>query len=59
MVLLKILGILFLALLIAIPLLERFGKEQSPEQTQAMSRWILPLVMLLALLQLIFYLIGP
>jgi len=58
MVLLKILGILFLALIIIIPLVDRFGKKQSDEEVSKISRWILPLVMLLAVLQLVFYMVG-
>ncbi|WP_439134969.1 hypothetical protein [Pseudomaricurvus sp.] len=58
MVLLKILGILFLALIIIIPLVDRFGKKQSDEEVSKISRWILPLVMLLAVLQLVLYMVG-
>lgn len=58
MTLFKILAVLFLALLVAVPLLERFGKTHSTEEVSAMSRWILPLVMLLAVLQLAMYLMG-
>ena len=58
MELLKILGLLLLALLIAVPLLERFGKPRSTEEMQGLSRWILPLVMLLAVVQLLVFWIG-
>lgn len=50
-----ILGILFLALLIAVPLLERFGKRSSPEEVGKLSRFIFPLLALLALLQTFRY----
>lgn len=56
MTLVNILGILFLSLIIIIPLLERFGPRPSEEQTQKISRWILPLIGLLLLIQLIAYL---
>ncbi len=58
MALMKILALLLLALVIAIPLLERFGKPASEQDTSALGRWVLPLVMLLALLQLLFYWFG-
>lgn len=58
MVLLKILGILFLALIVIVPLLDRFGKRHSDEDVSKISRWILPLVMLLAVLQLVLYMVG-
>ncbi len=58
MALLKILGLLLLALLIAVPLLERFGRPRSAEEMQGLSRWVLPLVMLLAVSQLLIYWIG-
>ncbi|NIB42886.1 hypothetical protein HBA55_24985 [Pseudomaricurvus alkylphenolicus] len=55
MTLLWILGGLFLALMIAVPLLERFGKPHAEEEVSSLSRWILPLCMLLAVVQLIMY----
>ena len=42
--LLNILALLFLALFVLIPLIERFAPRASPEQQQRISRWILPLV---------------
>ena len=56
--LLLILGVLFLALLVVVPLLERFGKPQDEQKISSMSRWILPLFALLAVLQLILYVMG-
>lgn len=38
-----ILGVLFLALVILIPLLEKSGKRMSDETTAKLSRWIFPL----------------
>lgn len=61
MALLKILGLLAIALLILIPLLERYGKpaaEQDPEKLRRMQHWILPMVALLALLQLLRHWFG-
>lgn len=58
MALLKILGILLLALLVVVPLLARFGKRNSDAEVSRMSRWILPLVMLLAVLQLLLFWMG-
>lgn len=50
-----ILLILFVALFVMVTLLERFGKKQSEEEVSRLSRWILPLVGLLLVLQLIAY----
>ena len=58
MTLLKILGLLLLALLILVPLIERFGPRPDAEATARLSRWILPLVMLLAVAQLLLYWFG-
>lgn len=58
MALLKILAILLLALVVVVPLLARFGKQSSDAEVSRMSRWILPLVMLLAVLQLIMFWLG-
>lgn len=58
MALLKILGLLLLALLVVVPLLARYGKQSSDQEVSRLSRWILPLVMLLAVLQLAMYWLG-
>jgi len=50
-----ILGILFLALLVVVPLIERFGKRSSSAEAGNLSRYILPLLALLALLQTLKY----
>ncbi|GAA0355120.1 hypothetical protein GCM10009092_19240 [Bowmanella denitrificans] len=57
MTVLYILGGLFLALVILIPLLERSRHRFSPEQVAKMSRWIWPLMIILAVVQLIRYLV--
>ena len=50
---LVILGLLFLALIIVVPLIEKKGKRYSPEETQKITRWIWPLLMILLIAQLI------
>ncbi|CAA0090402.1 Uncharacterised protein [Zhongshania aliphaticivorans] len=42
--LLTILAVLFIALIVLVPIIERFGPRPSPEQQAKISRWILPLV---------------
>jgi cadmium resistance protein CadD (predicted permease) len=42
--LLTILATLFIALMLLIPLIERFAPRPNAEQTAKISRWILPLV---------------
>ncbi|QJR79711.1 hypothetical protein CA267_002310 [Alteromonas pelagimontana] len=48
-----LLGILFLALIIVIPLLERSKLRVSSETASKISRWIWPLIMIMLVLQLI------
>jgi|TARA_B100001123_G_scaffold424941_1_gene537150 hypothetical protein len=48
-----VIGILFLALAIVIPLLEKSNWRMSSEEQSKLSRWIWPLLMLLLLAQLI------
>ncbi len=55
MVVLTILGILFLVLIILVPLMERFAKPIKDEDVRKISRWVLPLVALLLVVQLIAY----
>ncbi len=52
MVVLSILGVLFLALIILVPLMERFGKPMKDQELGKISRWILPLVALMLIVQL-------
>ena len=42
--LLSILALLFIALFVIVPLIERFAPKPTAEQTTKISRWILPLV---------------
>ncbi len=53
--LLIILGVLLVALVIVVPLVEKFGHTRSPEQLQKLSRFIFPLIALLIIVQLIAY----
>ena len=55
MVVLKILGVLFLALIILLPLMERFAKPMKDEEVSKISRWVLPLVALLLVAQLVMH----
>ena len=50
-----ILGALFLALIIIVPLLERSKTRISPENLGKISRWILPLLVIAIVIQLIRY----
>lgn len=54
--LITILGLLFLSLIILVVLLEKFGnKEASEQQAQSMSRWVMPLLGVLILVQAIAF----
>lgn len=48
-----ILGLLFLALVVIVPLVEKHGKRHSPEELQKIARWIWPLVGIMLVLQLL------
>jgi cadmium resistance protein CadD (predicted permease) len=56
--LLLILVLLFAVLAILLPLLEKRGKEMTPEQMQRMSRWLIPLIAIALVLQAIRYFMG-
>ncbi|GGD62928.1 hypothetical protein [Lacimicrobium alkaliphilum] len=49
-----IIGFLFLALVIIIPLLERSKVRMSDEQMGKISRWVWPLVMILLITQMLY-----
>ena len=53
--LLTLLFFLFLAVVAMVFLLERFGKPMDEAQQASLSRWILPLVAVLAIASLIRY----
>ena len=56
--LLTILAILGIALLVIIPILEKHGRSYTPEETRKLSKWILPMVALLLVLQILVYYFG-
>ena len=51
--LLIILGALFIALIVIIPLLEKSNMRMSNEQMSKISRWFLPLILIIAIAGLI------
>lgn len=55
--LLAILAVLFLALVVIIPLVERYGKSYSGEDLSKLTRWIIPLILVLMVMQLLRYLL--
>jgi hypothetical protein len=50
-----ILGVLFVALLVIIPLVEKSGMRVSPETTAKLSRFIWPLLIIALVIQLLFF----
>jgi len=56
MALLKILGVLLLTLLVLVPLLQRFGKPLQAERQANMSRWLMILMAVSALVATARYL---
>lgn len=48
-----ILGLLFLALFVVVPLVEKHGKRHTPEELNKITRWIWPLVGIMLVLQLL------
>lgn len=57
-VLFIILGTLFATLAIFLPLLEKHGKERSPEELQKISRYMMPLMIILLIAMAIRYFIS-
>ena len=57
-VLIAIIAILFASLFILIPLLEKYGKEISPEELQNITRWMIPLMIILIIAMGIRYLMS-
>ena len=51
------LGVLFLALIIVVPLIERSNMRISSETASKVARWIWPLIMLSLVIQLIFMMV--
>ena len=56
--LLAILATLFAVLFIIVPLLEKYGKERSPEELQSITRWGMPLMVMLIIAMAVRYLMG-
>ncbi len=57
-VLFGILAILFMVLIVGIPLLEKYGSEKSDEELSKMSRYMMPLIVVLFIAMIIRYLIS-
>jgi hypothetical protein len=55
MTVLIILAILFIALIVVVPLIERSKFRMSGEQMGKMGRWILPLLVIMVIIQLIMH----
>ncbi|MBZ2168757.1 hypothetical protein [Marinobacter sp. F4216] len=57
--LLTILAILFLTLIVIIPLLEKFAaKGGEPKNYGHLTRWFIPMIMLILVLQLLHHYFG-
>jgi hypothetical protein len=50
-----IIGSLLIALVIIVPLVEKYGKKRSGEDARSLSRYVLPLMALLLVLQIIAF----
>ncbi|MFT6988810.1 MAG: putative membrane protein [Paraglaciecola sp.] len=55
MTVLIILGVLFIALVVIVPLIERSNFRMSTEQMGKWGRWILPLLVIMVLIQLVMH----
>ena len=53
--LLAILAVLFLALIVLVPLIERFSDRSQSQDYSNLTRWIMPLMAVLIVLQMIGY----
>ena len=58
MTVLILLACLFIALIVIVPLIERSGFRMDGEQMGKWGRWILPLAIVLALIQLVTHYIN-
>jgi hypothetical protein len=50
-----ILAVLFIALVVIVPLIERSNFRMSTEQMGKLGRWILPLLVVMVIIQLVMY----
>lgn len=57
MTVLIILAVLFIALIVIVPMLERSESRFSQEDISKISRWVLPLLLLVAVIQLFNYML--
>jgi uncharacterized membrane protein len=55
MTILIILGLLFIALVVIVPLIERSKFKLSEQQMSSWGRWILPLLVIMGIVQLVMY----
>lgn len=55
MTVLIILGVLFIALVVIVPLIERSNFRLSNEQMGKFGRWILPLLVIMVIINLVMY----
>ncbi|GAC18728.1 hypothetical protein [Paraglaciecola arctica] len=58
MTVLIILAVLFIALVVIVPLIERSNFRMSGEQMGKMGRWILPLLVIMVVIQLVMYYVN-
>ncbi|MDE0733851.1 MAG: hypothetical protein OSB72_12435 [Gammaproteobacteria bacterium] len=57
-VLVGIIVILFATLFLLVPMLEKHGRERSPDELQKISRWMTPLMVIMIIALAIRYFIG-
>ena len=55
MTVLIIIGVLFIALVVILPLIERSNFRMSSEQMGKFGRWILPLLVVMMVIQLVMH----
>ena len=58
MTVLIIIGVLFIALVVIIPLIERSNFRMSTEQMGNLGRWILPLLVIMMSIQLVMHYVN-
>ncbi|HIF75244.1 MAG TPA: hypothetical protein EYG31_11780 [Porticoccaceae bacterium] len=57
-VLVGIIVILFATLFLLVPMLEKHGRERSPDELQKISRWMTPLMVIMIIAMAIRYFLG-
>lgn len=58
MTVLILLAVLFIALVVIVPLIERSNFRMSNEQMGKFGRWILPLLVIMVIIQLVMYYVS-